>query len=85
MEKDIFQKLDIHIQSRRQEAWAGTFRDYLAMVIDKPFLAQRTHTRICNMIKAAGAYVNDEGKEHYTFFERELFGIDEPLAQVVEY
>jgi len=85
MERDIFQKLETHIQTRRQEAWSGTFRDYLAMVIDKPFLAQRTHTRIYNMIKAAGAQVNDEGKEHYAFFERELFGIDAPLAQVVEY
>src|SRR5688572_8380903 len=85
MERDIFQKLETHMRSRRQEGWAGTFRDYLEMVIDKPFLAQRTHTRIYNMIKAAGVQINEEGKEHYAFFERELFGIDAPLAQVVEY
>ena len=85
MERDIFQKLDAHIQSQRTTAWKGTFRDYLAMVIDKPFLAQRTHARIYNMIKGAGVHVNSEGKEHYAFFERELFGIEESLAQVVEY
>ena len=37
------------------------------------------------MIKAAGVQVDDESKEHYAFFERDLFGIDEPLVRVVEY
>jgi serine protein kinase len=85
MERDIFQKLDAHIRNYRTEAWEGTFRDYLAMVMDNPVLAQHTHARIYNMIKAASVRLNDDGKEHYAFFERELFGIEEPLAQVVEY
>ena len=85
MKTDIFQKFDAHIQSHRQEAWEGTFRDYLTMVMDNPFLAQHAHARIYQMLKSAGVHVNEEGKEHYTFFERDLFGIDEPLAQVVEY
>ncbi len=37
------------------------------------------------MIKRTGVQVDDEGKEHYAFFEQDLFGIDEPLARVVEY
>ena len=37
------------------------------------------------MIKRTGVQVNDEGKEHYAFFEQDLFGIDEPLARVVDY
>ena len=36
------------------------------------------------MIRRTGVQVDDEGKEHY-FFEQDLFGIDEPLARVVEY
>jgi serine protein kinase len=85
MKADIFQKFDAHLQKHRQVSWEGTFRDYLTMVIDKPFLAEHAHARIYNMLKSAGVQINEEGKEHYTFFERELFGIDEPLAQVVEY
>jgi serine protein kinase len=85
MKIDIFQKFDAHIQSHRQVPWEGTFRDYLTMVIDNPLLAQHAHARIYHMLKSAGVHVNDEGKEHYAFFERDLFGIDEPLAQVVEY
>jgi serine protein kinase len=82
---DIFQKLDAHLQRRRVEEWEGTFRDYLALVIKQPSLVQRAHARLYSMIKAAGVQVDDEGKEHYTFFERDLFGIDEPLVRVVEY
>jgi serine protein kinase len=82
---DIFQKLDAHLQRHRVEEWEGTFRDYLALVLKQPSLVQRAHARLYNMIKAAGIQVDDEGKEHYAFFERDLFGIDEPLVRVVEY
>ena len=82
---DIFSKIDAHLQQQRFEPWEGTFRDFLALVIQQPSLAQRAHTRIYNMIKAAGSHVDEMDKERYHFFDQELFGIDEPLAQVVEY
>lgn len=81
----IFEKIDAHLQKHRVESWEGTFRDYLPMVIENPALAQRAHARLHNMIKEAGVHVDDTGKEHYAFFENELFGIDAPLARVVEY
>jgi serine protein kinase len=81
----IFEKIDAHLQQHRTETWEGTFRDYLPMVIDNPLLAQRAHTRIYNMIKSAGVRLDDDGKEHYAFFENELFGVNEPLARIVEY
>jgi len=37
------------------------------------------------MIHTSGVRVDEGGKEHYAFFEGDLFGIDEPLAKVVEY
>ena len=55
------------------------------MVMKQPSLAQRAHARLYNMIRRTGVQVDDEGKEHYAFFEHDLFGIDEPLARVVEY
>jgi serine protein kinase len=81
----IFTKIDQHLQTHKEETWEGTFREYLALVIDAPALAQRAHARIYTMIRDTGVRVDDDGKEHYAFFERELFGINEPLAQVVEY
>jgi serine protein kinase len=85
MRSDIFEKIDVHLQNHRMCTWMGTFRDYLGMVMTQPSLAQRAHSRLYNMIKGAGLQVDDEGKEHYAFFEQDLFGIDEPLARVVEY
>src|SRR5437867_5656357 len=55
------------------------------MVIKQPSLALRAHARLYNMIKHVGVQIDDEGKEHYAFFEHDLFGIDAPLARVVEY
>src|SRR6266436_5804545 len=81
----IFEKIDMHLQHHRMGTWTGTFRDYLGMVIKQPSLAQRAHARLYNMIKRTGVQVDKEGKERYTFFEHDLFGIDEPLARVVEY
>src|SRR6266581_170322 len=85
MGTDIFEKIDVHLQNHRMGTWTGTFRDYLGMVMKQPSLAQRAHARLYNMIKRTGLQVDDEGKEHYAFFEQDLFGIDEPLARVVEY
>jgi serine protein kinase len=85
MGTDIFEKIDVHLQNHRMGTWTGTFRDYLGMVMKQPSLAQRAHARLYNMIKHIGMQVDDEGKEHYAFFEQDLFGIDEPLARVVEY
>jgi serine protein kinase len=82
---DIFSKIDAHLQQQHLEPWQGTFRDFLALVLQQPALAQRAHTRLYNMIKAAGSFIDEAGKERYHFFDQELFGIDEPLARVVEY
>jgi len=82
---DIFQKIEAHTQQARVSYWAGTFRDYLPLVLEQPKLAQLAHARIYDMVRAAGVDINDQGQEHYHFFARELFGIDEALAKVVEY
>jgi serine protein kinase len=81
----ILEKIAAHLQTHRMAAWEGTFRDYLSLVLQQPTLAQRAHARLYSMIHTAGVRVDDASKEHYAFFERDLFGIDEPLAKVVEY
>ena len=70
----IFEKIEAHLQSHRMGAWTGTFRDYLALVIQQPSLALRAHARLYNVIKGAGVQVDDDGKEHYEFFDQDLFG-----------
>ena len=76
---------------REHEAlrWEGTFRDYFELVAQNPRVAQLSHARINDMVHAAGVERLNEGTQHeviaYNFFAAELFGIEEPIARIVEY
>jgi serine protein kinase len=76
---------------REHEAlrWEGTFRDYFELVAQNPRVAQLSHARINDMVHAAGIERLNEGTQHeilsYKFFASELFGIEEPIARIVEY
>src|SRR5689334_23304512 len=76
---------------REHEAlrWEGSFRDYFELVAQNPRIAQLSHARINDMVHAAGIDRLNEGTQHellsYKFFDSELFGIEEPIARIVEY
>ena len=76
---------------REHEAlrWEGSFRDYFELVAQNPRIAQLSHARINDMVHAAGIERINEGTQHelasYNFFSSELFGIEEPIARIVEY
>src|SRR6266478_6131110 len=76
---------------REHEAlrWEGTFRDYFELVAQNPRIAQLSHARVNDMVHAAGIERLNEGTQHevisYNFFAPELFGIEEPIARIVEY
>src|ERR671925_469343 len=55
------------------------------MVLENPKLAQLAHARIYDIVRSYGVDIDDQGNERFHFFARELFGIDEALAKVVEY
>ena len=76
---------------REHEAlrWEGSFREYFELVAQNPRIAQLSHARINDMVHAAGVERLNEGTQHeilsYRFFDNELFGIEEPIARIVEY
>lgn len=76
---------------RQHEAlrWEGSFRDYFELVTQNPRIAQLSHARLNDMIHAAGIEKLNEGTRDevasYKFFSTELFGIEEPIARLVEY
>ena len=94
-EQDGNGKFDIsaRLEELRQEhaalAWEGNFRDYFELVTQNPRLAQLSHARINDMIHAGGVEKLNEGTRdeiaRYRFFASELFGIEEPIARIVEY
>jgi serine protein kinase len=86
---DISELLAAHRREREELKWEGTFRDYFELVAGNSRLAQLSHARICNMILDAGVEKINEGTpdevSRYNFFSSELYGIDEPIEQIVDY
>ncbi len=76
---------------RENEAlrWEGSFREYFELVTQNPRIAQLSHARINDLVHSAGVERLNEGTQHellsYNFFSSELFGIEEPIARIVEY
>lgn len=86
---NISQRLEDLRRDREALRWEGSFRDYFELVARDPRIAQLSHARINDMIHAAGIEKLNEGTRdelaRYNFFAAELFGIEEPIARIVEY
>jgi serine protein kinase len=86
---NISQRLEDLRRDREALRWEGSFRDYFELVAQNPRIAQLSHARINDMIHAAGIEKLNEGTRdeiaRYNFFATELFGIEEPIARIVEY
>jgi serine protein kinase len=86
---DIGKLLESHRREREQLHWEGSFRDYFELVSANPRLAELSHARVCEMILSEGVERINEGSRdeitRYNSFSNELFGIEEPIARLVEY
>ena len=86
---NISERLEDLRRAHEALRWEGTFRDYFELVAQNPRIAQLSHARINDMVHAAGIERLNEGTQHevlsYNFFASELFGIEEPIARIVEY
>ncbi|MDX6269840.1 MAG: serine protein kinase [Acidobacteriota bacterium] len=86
---NISERLEDLRRERESLNWEGSFRDYFELVSQNPRLAQLSHARVNDMIHAAGIEKLNEGTRdevaRYKFFAQELYGIEEPLARIVEY
>ncbi|MBT2575531.1 serine/threonine protein kinase PrkA [Bacillus sp. ISL-51] len=80
---DILKKIEKYREEEQRLKWEGTFADYLEIIKENPLVAQSAHSRVFNMIKDSGIEEAD-GKKTYSFFSRELFGLEESLERLVE-
>ena len=80
---DILKKIEKYREEEQRLKWEGTFADYLEIIKENPLVAQSAHSRVFNMIKDSGIE-EDDGKKTYSFFSRELFGLEESLERLVE-
>src|ERR1700752_2971202 len=86
---DLSELLETHRRDRERLAWQGPFRDYFELVLQNPVVSKTSHARVCDMITLAGVDKINEGSRdeiiRYRFFSDELFGIEGPIAKIVEY
>lgn len=61
------------------------FSAYLPKVLQDKRLARLSHQLVHDMILAAGVSKDRTGRARYNLFRNELFGVDDVIAQVVEY
>src|SRR5947208_1412567 len=82
---NLVSRLEQHRAEERRLGWQGSFKDYFDMVVERPQLARLSHARVYDMITSLGCETKPNGESTYNFFSEELFGIEKPLQQLVDY
>ncbi len=84
--KELFSLMNSHISESHTKNWEGTLEDYIDIIIKNPSLHMNAHSRVLNMIESSGLERDDDGKvTSYRFFENDLFGLDDSIAEIMEY
>src|SRR5436305_1396214 len=82
---DLVKRLEEYRDRERGLMWEGTFAQYFELASKKPEVGRLSHERIYHMIMDAGIETARTGETHYKFFSQEIFGIEKPLQQIVDY
>src|SRR5579883_2355058 len=82
---DLVKRLEEYRDRERELMWEGTFAQYFEIVCKNPSVSHLSHERIYHMIMDAGVETTRTGEQRYKFFTQEIFGIEKPLQQIVDY
>ncbi len=82
---DLVKRLEEYRDRERGLLWEGTFAQYFEIATKKPEVSRLAHDRIYRMIMDADVETTRTGEPRYNFFTQEIFGIEKPLQQIVEY
>jgi serine protein kinase len=82
---DLVKRLEEYRDRERELMWEGNFAQYFEIAGKKPEITQLSHERIYHMIMDAGVETTRTGDQRYKFFSQEIFGIEKPLQQIVDY
>ncbi len=82
---DLVKRLEEHRDRERGLMWEGTFAQYFEIASKKPEVGRLSHERIYHMIMDAGVETTRTSEQHHKFFSQEIFGIEKPLQQIVDY
>jgi serine protein kinase len=82
---DLVKRLEEYRDRERELQWEGTFAEYFEIATKKTEVIRLSHERIYHMIMDAGVETTRTGEPRYKFFSEEIFGIEKPLQQIVDY
>jgi len=93
---DFVESLGQYSKQHHAKRWDGSFGDFLTIIVpvSPAALARSSHEYIWDMLRWHGRSGSGSGKDNDSgsdisrareLFKRELFGVDEPLARVVDY
>ena len=82
---DLVKRLEEYRDREKGLQWEGTFAQYFEIATKKPQVSRLSHERIYHMIMDAGVETTRTGDPRYNFFTEDIFGIEKPLQQIVEY
>ncbi|MDP5275160.1 PrkA family serine protein kinase [Chengkuizengella axinellae] len=80
---DIFKRITSHRAEEEKLTWSGTFKDYTEIVRKNPSVCRTAHARVYDMIASHGV-TEENGKRIYTFFEQEIYGLNNTLEKLTE-
>lgn len=82
----LLKALSDHVDELNALEWEGTLKEYIELVAENPSLHKNAHSRVLDMIESAGVKRDDEGDiVEYSFFENDLFGIEESISELMAY
>src|SRR5450759_2574759 len=82
---DLVKRLEEYRDRERDLHWEGTFAQYFEIATKKPEVGRLSHERIYHMIMDSGFESSRNGEPNYNFFNQEIFGIERPIQQIVDY
>lgn len=82
---DLVKRLEEYRDRERELTWEGNFAQYFDIACKQSQVTRLSHERIYKMIMGAGVDTSRNGEPRYKFFEDEIFGIEKPLQQIVDY
>ena len=85
MATNLIERLEAFRAEEQKLAWRGTFGNYFELVVQNPSVARLSHARVYDMLMAGGSETLPSGQKKYGFFAEELYGIEKPLQQLVDY
>ena len=85
MAMNLATRMEQYRAAEAQLAWEGPFSEYFDRVIANPSLARLSHARVYDMLMSAGVETGPNDRKQYKFFTDELFGVEKPLEQLVDY